>query len=379
MQRDGQSAFKKFAESARKRAAENALPELSPLTSAEVREANLTPRVIVPFYLYADVRLRIAAGGTGKTTLALFEAMQLALGRELWCRKPDCEVRTVVVTKEDRRETLAARLRKIMDAHELTDIERARVLKNVVIYDLTSVQFRLSCIIGDVVEVDTTNVDWLAERLLGFKPDWLIFDPLVSFGVGEGRVNDAEQGIIEAFRYIIRDLDCCTEGVHHTGKQNARGGTDDQYSGRGGSALADGARMIAVLNPVTPAEWAKECGQPLAPGETGIRQTLPKLSYCAPQDVIYIRRAGYKFDYETTVRRTPEQLADAYANQLHQFIVDQYRQGRHYSKADLESKKGELSMSRDVLRAAMSELLVSSRVRYEEVKGMSGSHFVPVE
>lgn len=380
MPRDDQSAFKKFAEAAKDRQREeNPLPELAPITESDLLLSNLTPRVIVPYYMYADVRLRIAAGGTGKTTLALYEAMQLALGRPLWGSRLDNEVRTVIVTKEDRRETLVARLNCIMEAHDLTDEDVQTVLKNVVIYDLTSIRFRLSCIIGDVVEVSEAQIDWMVERLFGFKPDWIIFDPLVSFGVGEGRVNDAEQGLIDAFRYIIRKFDCCTEGIHHTGKQNARGGTDDQYSGRGGSALSDGARMIVVLNPVTPTDWNKECGTPLANDEVGIKMSLPKLSYCAPQETVYIRRKGYRFDHESTIRRTPEQQAEAAANQLYQFILDQYRQGRKYSKEDLSNKKGELSMSRDVVRAAMSELQVSGRVRYEEVRGKSGSHFVPIE
>lgn len=42
-----------------------------------------TPRVTLDSLLYADVRTRISAGGTGKTTVALFEAVTLALGREL--------------------------------------------------------------------------------------------------------------------------------------------------------------------------------------------------------------------------------------------------------------------------------------------------------
>lgn len=357
----------------------NILPPFLPITKDKLSGAKLTPQIIVPHYLYADVRMRVAAGGTGKTTLALYEAMQLALGRELWGNKPSRPGKTVIVTKEDDEEVLSARLREIMKAHDLTEDEVEIVLDGVRIYDLTRVAFRLSCIIGDVVEVHEANVEDIVERLFDFKPDWIIFDPLVSFGVGEGRVNDAEQGLIEAFRFIKKRLNCCVEGIHHTGKANARDKTSDQYSGRGGSALADGSRMVAVLNPVTPADWNKECGAPLGQDESGLRMSLAKLSYCAAQDDIFIRRKGYHFEHEVTVRRTPAQVADAVANQVHQFILDQYRQGRFYSKSDLEAKKDELSLSRDAVRAAITELSVSGRVTYDEVKGKSGSHFVPVE
>jgi hypothetical protein len=64
---------------------------LAPLTLDELNRARLTPRCLVPGLLYADLRTRIASGGTGKTTLALYEAVVLALCRELWGRQPDLD------------------------------------------------------------------------------------------------------------------------------------------------------------------------------------------------------------------------------------------------------------------------------------------------
>src|SRR5690606_10723386 len=58
-------------------------PEASPLrivipTADEVDAAPLHPREILPGILFADVRVRAAAGGVGKTTLVLYEAAMLA-------------------------------------------------------------------------------------------------------------------------------------------------------------------------------------------------------------------------------------------------------------------------------------------------------------
>ncbi|TXI99084.1 MAG: AAA family ATPase [Aquabacterium sp.] len=139
----------------------------------------------------------------------------------------------------------------------------------------------------------------------GFAPDWLIFDPLVSFGVGESRVNDAEQGVIEVFRVIRNRLNCCVEGIHHSGKANAREGQRDQYAGRGGSALADGSRMVAVMQPLTPGEWKKETGLSLGPNESGVVLALPKLSYAKQQPPLYIRRYGYSFTDVRVIKQTP--------------------------------------------------------------------------
>lgn len=353
--------------------------KLLPIGSKELLEAKLHPREVVKNYLYADVRIRIAAGGTGKTTLALYEAMRLALGKDLWGRNPDRESRTVIVTREDTKEILVARLREVIKSEYLTEDETKKVLNNVSIIDLTGNPFRLSLVAGDMVMPDSYAIDELVEVLDRFKPDWLIFDPLVSFGVGESRVNDAEQGLIEAFRILRNRLDCCVEGIHHTGKQNARNKTDDQYSGRGGSALADGSRMVAVLNPLNANEWAQETGLVLEPNSAGLVMALPKLSYSPKQESVFIKRTGYKFEMVTLNRRTPEQELNAIVEQVYQFLIHEYSQNRHYSKADLDAKSDVLSLSRKQIRSAASELIVSGRVIYHEVKGKSGSHYEPLK
>lgn len=269
---------------------------LEPLTVEELRNAQLTPRIVLPFLLYADVRTRIAAGGVGKTTLALYEALTLALGRDLWGRTPERPVKTVLVTREDARETLAARMREMMKAMQLDGEAVNMVISNILIMDLSTISYRISAVVGDVVMPHTDNLTWLISHLQGFAPDWVIMDPLVSFGVGEQRVNDAEQGLIEAMRILKKEFNCCVEGIHHSGKANAREKTLDQYSGRGGSALADGSRMVCVMAPLSAKEFQDATGYTLDGNENGLVMALPKMSYCRPQEEIYIKRSGYLFE-----------------------------------------------------------------------------------
>lgn len=352
--------------------------DLTPITLDELHRAQLSPREILPHMLYADVRTRLAAGGIGKTTVATFEAVTLALGRELWGRMPERPMRTVIVTREDGREILVARMREIAYSMRLGADELDQVLQNVQIIDLTSFPFRLSRVVEDVVYPHSENIDQLTSRLQAWAPDWIIFDPLVSFGVGESRVNDAEQGLIEAFRILRNRLDCCIEGIHHTGKVSAQEKRLDQYAGRGGSALSDGCRMVCVMQPLTPAEWHTATGTKLDAGESGIVMALPKLSYSRSQEPVFIRRTGYRFTMETPNRRTPEQAAEAIANQVEQFIRYEYEQGRRYSTADLENSRDRMSLSRPELRAAITALKVSGRVIYHHINGKAGSHYEPV-
>lgn len=351
---------------------------IDPITTEELQSARLTPRAILPELLYADVRNRISAGGTGKTTVALYEAIRLAAGMELWGRHPAQSVRTAIVTREDSREVLVARMREIMAGMMLEPWEIVPILDNIRIIDVSGVAFRLSAINDDVVVPHAANINWLIDALDNWKPDWLIFDPLVSFGVGESRVNDAEQGLIEAFRVLRNRLDCCVEGIHHSGKANARDKTLDQYGGRGGSALPDGSRMVAVMQPLTADEWLKATGGLLGQDESGIVMALPKLSYCGPQPPIFIRRRGYQFSMASVSTVSPEENARAIEDQLLRFISSEYSEGRRYSTQDLENSREKLSLSRQEIRGAITGLKIAGRILYEQVKGKAGSHYRPV-
>lgn len=272
----------------------------APITRDELCVAQLTPRCIVAGYLYADVAACIAPGGTGKTTAILDEHVCIALGLPVWgldCVTPGP---SLIITAEDRRERLVARLREICKARALTEAQTALVLEQVRIDDVTSEPRRLTAVVADVVTPTTFAHDIVVGcRMTGFAPVVVTFDPMVSFGVGESRVNDAEQGLIEAARVITAGLDCCTRFVHHTGKGNAREKAVDQYAGRNGSALADGCRMVAVMQPVDRAELAKATGRVLADGELAFVLHRPKVSYAPPQreNPLFIVRRGYAFEH----------------------------------------------------------------------------------
>lgn len=352
---------------------------LTPITEGELTTARLTPRVVLGDFLYADLRTRIAAGGTGKTTLALFEAATLALGRELWGRTPPRPVKTAIVTREDSREILVGRLREIVRAMGLTTQEQRDVLARVQIIDLSNEPFRVSMVADDVVIPHTANIDRLTDALEAWGVDWLIFDPLVSFGVGESRVNDAEQGLIEAFRVLRNRLDCCVEGIHHTGKANAREKALDQYAGRGGSALSDGGRMVAVLQPLTADEWTKGTGSQLATDESGMVLALPKLSYSRPQEPIFIRRLGYAFAMQAAAPHTAAETTASDADKVHAFLAEQYAQGKRLSQEDVRNLREQIGLTRARVVAACTRLKLDGRVIYHEApKGKAGSHYEPL-
>lgn len=284
---------------------------IQPFSDEEAKVAELQPRVLVENYLFADLRNLIAAGGVGKTSMLLHEAVCGALGRPIWGNAVPKPFTTVIVTKEDSREILLARMREIMHTLGLSAEDRHTVYKHVFAVDLSGVPYKLAHVVGGQVEPHTENLDTLIEHCKPVAPDRLIFDPLVSFTAGESRVNEAEQGVVEAARYLMRKLpNIAVDIVHHTGKANARMGAMDQYAGRNGSALPDGSRMVAVMTPCSADSFSEGTGYFLdkRAGEKGLRVSFPKMSYAAQPADKYILRRGFHFQCVQSV--SAEQRAE---------------------------------------------------------------------
>lgn len=339
-----------------------AMPE--PVSGAEWLSARATPDCLVDSLFYADVALLVAAGGIGKTTLILYKGIHIVLGRALFGLRIHKPGTVLVITAEDSREMLVARLRAIASAMSLTEAEKKVVMENFRISDLSGNGFRLTEVEHDVVK-PSSGCDLIIEVCQTLRPVLIVIDPAVSFGVGESRVNDAEQGLIEAARRLRRALNCCVLYIHHSGKANGREKTVDQYSGRGGSAFADGARMVHVLVNLTPAEWLDATGTDLLPGESGLLLARPKMSYCAPVGDILIKRTGYKFEHVQRVVNSKQTMLDGAANQVWQLLNFELGQGRYHTQNTLELL--DIGLKRGVIRAAVGWLHGAQRVEYRNM------------
>jgi len=334
--------------------------EMTPV-AGEISSARLTPTCFVKNYIYADVATWAAPGGTGKTTISIYEAICLALKMPLHGMNIKKTGWTLFITAEDRREQLIARIREMVNAMSLGPDLEQKVWENVLIWDVTGEQQRLINLKdGNIILTDMADNIVLAHK--NDPPALVIFDPAISFGVSEGFVNDNENGIVLACRRIVKGLDCCVRIIAHTGKANAREGTLDQYSSRGGSALADGSRMVSVLQAWLP-------GNPLRPPPdctddddvSIVILARPKLSYSPPKlPNIWIRRKGWNIESFIDVKRDPEEIDRQGQEKVLQFLDEEVAAGKRHSKTTLETVVP--NMSRAAARAAITKLMVSGKI-----------------
>jgi RecA-family ATPase len=269
----------------------------------------------------------------------------------------------LLITAEDRREQCAARLRKMMCAMNLKDTEIQTVLDNVLIWDVTGEQLRLVINIDGNI-VPTKLAETVIEIFCDHKPAVITFDPSVSFGASEGMINDNEQAIITACRRIVRALDCCVRMVAHTGKAVAREKVLDQYASRGGSALSDGARMVAVLQPWKPNEKGDrippvEC---VRDDETSLAiLARPKLSYApANLPLIWIKRTGWAYEAFTEYRLSAEERKTALYDQIILFLKAEIKASHYHNKTSLETAIP--NVKRADAREAINMLMAMGRI-----------------
>lgn len=347
-------------------------PSFGSLVAAydQLLSARLHPPCIVENLMYADLAALCAAGGTGKTTLLLYEAICIALGRDLWgCRiiRPG---KTLLVTAEDSNELCWARMRELFNAMNLSVNDRYTALNSIAIWDISGSLARLaqldSCGNIQLTELADDIVDTYRKDDLSL----VVFDPTVSFGPGERIINDGEQALVVGARRIIRGLgSACVKFSGHTGKVNARNGAIDQYAGRGGTAMPDGCRMVTVLSTVSGKPDDAPEGFELQPGDSGFIMARAKLSYTGPQPNIWVRRRGFAYDYWVESKKgSPERLQQD-MDLIEGFIRDELLRGRKHTARNIEAllPVSGIRISRERLRAALSQLEVNGVVRESEL------------
>jgi len=228
------------------------------LSAAPIGSGSLTrthydpPKVLVEGLIPCAPFTIVGAGGIGKSTFTLALLVHVILGRKLWGLEVNFPGPVVLVTAEDKFDHVMWRLREICRAMGLSRKEMAKVENNHVLMDMT--EQGIGVRLAELDRAGNMKEGELAEALIEalgrakVEPVLVLFDPLSYFGPGENHMNDGAAAVMRVLWKVSNALGEAAVGViHHTGQEAARSGIDDQYAGRGGSALADNARAVIVL------------------------------------------------------------------------------------------------------------------------------------
>ena len=249
-----------------------------------------------------DITLTSAVGGVGKTTLKLFESVCLALGQPFLGFKNVTRGRTLFIIGEDSEDKLYATLGKMCKDLGLFEPTREEELRTV----LNNVVFKRANDICLVMQDPRTrtfvpnleSLEKIKEAIDDLQPKQIIFDPIAMFWGSESGGNDMAMALSKAMQELQIYSNASVDMITHIGKDSYTRKDLSQFSGRGGTALANHSRVVRTLLKLNETEYKEETGLDLKEGETAILCNVSKFSDGSPilDKPFVILRTGYLFE-----------------------------------------------------------------------------------
>lgn len=196
------------------------------------------------------VSVDVAAGGVGKSSVKIGEALAMATGRNLYGSDVSGGPLSVwLYNLEDPAEESERRIHATAKWFRVApeDVEGR-------LYVDSGRDQR--CVIATETEygarIAQPVYEQLKAQLLARQIDVLIVDPFVSSHEVSENDNRAIDAVVKAWGRLADECNCSINLVHHVRKGNGQESTAD--SARGAKALVDAARSVIVFNRMTPEE-----------------------------------------------------------------------------------------------------------------------------
>ena len=234
-----------------------------PTTAEQLDSFDIQPYAIIPadeipyeVNIYGThhqkglVSLTVAAGGTGKSSLTIIEALAMTTGRQLLRVKPERPLRVWLHNGEDPMMVLNARIAGAAKSYGLTSFDTGGRL---LVTSGHNLPLKIAKIGNRGYEIDETVVRKIKATILRYGIEVMTIDPLMSFHSVQENDNGAMDAVIKELGKIASETGCAIDVVHHTTKSAAVGSA----ASRGASSIVDAARAVRVLAHLEPNELEK--------------------------------------------------------------------------------------------------------------------------
>lgn len=226
------------------------------VTPGQIRAQSEPPPQVVEDFLHArEVHLLNAEGGIGKTTMMVCALVDYVLGQRVLGEFAPVEPRgpVLIVTSEDRREQLLYVINQTLAARYQSDATRTeaerRVAEMMFVWDVTHA---VTVLHARSREAPDWTWSMFGLELTDMAKECgariVLIDPLGMFAGGDENSNADTQRLMKDLRAKVADeCGAAVIAVHHVSKDAARNGTNDQYTGRGATALPNAARGVMQM------------------------------------------------------------------------------------------------------------------------------------
>ena len=260
---------------------------------------SLLPRrrwVYAHHHIRGFVSVTASAGGIGKTSLTMVEAMAVALGKNLLGEDVKEQTNAWVINLEDPRVELELRLAAAMRHY---GIKHADIAGKLFMDGEDDIGITLAVENRDGIVQNDEFLAFMIRKIKENNIGLVIIDPFVSVHEVNENSNTAIQVVVAMLRKLARETDAAIHVVHHVRKGNGDDATIDSV--RGAGALIGAARAARVINRVSSAD-ASRLGVPEVEARGLFRVDDGKANLAPPAEAaVYRRMIGVKLDNDEWV------------------------------------------------------------------------------
>ncbi|UZF94460.1 AAA family ATPase [Bosea sp. NBC_00550] len=260
-------------------------PEVLPIQPRVLRSAkDILPRrwLYGKAYLRQCVSALVAPGGSGKSIIAMVEALAMAAGRQLLHDRPIRPLKVFYWNLEDPIDEIERRFVGVAQHFGITPEQYEGRL---FFESGLNLPLKLASADGQGFTIDEASLDGLEATIVAHGLDVLVIDPVISaHGIPEND-NVAVDAVIKALAAVATRANCAILLVHHARKSLAGPARElDAGDARGAAAFVDGCRIVRLVQRMTPDE-AKKFGIDPQERWRHMRLVDGKTNHAPPADV----------------------------------------------------------------------------------------------
>jgi hypothetical protein len=197
-------------------------------------------------YIRGYISVLASAGGVGKTSMTIVEALAMATGRPLLGETVHEQGNVWLINLEDPRSELLMRTLAAMKHYGLS---KKDVYGKIFLDGEDDIKMVMAAEGRDGLVTNDALAEYVLNKIISEKITAVIIDPFVSVSQVNENSNTSIQVVVAMFRAIARNANCSITLVHHTRKGNGDDATVDSI--RGAGSLISAARVARVINKVS--------------------------------------------------------------------------------------------------------------------------------
>lgn len=254
-------------------------------------EASIEPRrwIYGNHYLRSFVSVLASAGGVGKTSLQIVEALAIVTGKPLLGEPVKEQTNVWLVNLED---PLSEIERRVLAAMKHYDIKPEEVRGKLFVNAGRDFSLKFGIQTREGVLPNTKLVEYLCHKIPEKQIGCVFIDPFVGAHSINENDNMAVNAIVAEIRRVADETSCAIGLVHHIRKGNGEDASIDSV--RGAGSLISAARAARVVNRMQPDEAAR-IGIDEAEARSIFRVDDGKANLAPPADAaVYRKMIGVK-------------------------------------------------------------------------------------